>query len=217
MPCCLHTSNFATGCTPPIARLNVACGPGPADSLAFDDLAQFQGPALLAHNDATFSEADFRSISNVGDSLKRSQLGKTGRFGVGFNSCYHVTDLPTFISGMFQVAAHPSIVLSDFYSAHIVVSLNSDCVLRAGRHLVILDPQCTYLPSISSTNPGLRLDFVEGNAERSYPDQFAPYKGFGWTTGFYNGTLFRFPLRTAAMAAVSRISKQVSTRVQVVG
>jgi len=37
-----------------------------------------QGPALLVRNDAVFSEADFQSISRVGDSVKRGQAGKTG-------------------------------------------------------------------------------------------------------------------------------------------
>ena len=70
-----------------------------AGSLAAPGLAQFQGPALLAFNDAVFSEADFQSISNIGNSMKRDQKGKTGRFGVGFNSIYHVSDVPSFASG----------------------------------------------------------------------------------------------------------------------
>ena len=37
-----------------------------------------KGPALLVRNDAVFSEADFESISRVGDSVKRGQAGKTG-------------------------------------------------------------------------------------------------------------------------------------------
>ncbi len=50
-------------------------------SLAFAEGAAFQGPALLAYNDAVFTEDDFQSISRVGDSVKREQVGKTGRFG----------------------------------------------------------------------------------------------------------------------------------------
>lgn len=42
------------------------------------EMAPLQGPALLVHNDAVFSEGDFRSISNIGDSIKRAQDGKTG-------------------------------------------------------------------------------------------------------------------------------------------
>lgn len=50
-------------------------------SLAFAEAAGFQGPALLCYNDATFSDADYTSISRIGDSVKRDQAGKTGRFG----------------------------------------------------------------------------------------------------------------------------------------
>ena len=51
------------------------------ESLAFAEGAPFQGAALLAFNDAQFSDADFASISRIGDSVKRDQAGKTGRFG----------------------------------------------------------------------------------------------------------------------------------------
>lgn len=66
-----------------------------------------QGPALYAYNDSEFDEADFESISNIGDSVKRGKAGKTGRFGVGFNSCYHLTDLPSFVSGRHLVMFDP--------------------------------------------------------------------------------------------------------------
>jgi hypothetical protein len=51
------------------------------ETLAFAEAAPFQGAALLAYNDATFSDTDFASISRIGDSVKRDQAGKTGRFG----------------------------------------------------------------------------------------------------------------------------------------
>ena len=44
-------------------------------------LSAFQGPGLLVFNDSVFSEQDFESISRIGDSVKRAQAGKTGRFG----------------------------------------------------------------------------------------------------------------------------------------
>lgn len=53
----------------------------PAGSLLSAGMAGFQGPALLAFNDGVFSERDFESISRIGDSQKRQQSGKTGRFG----------------------------------------------------------------------------------------------------------------------------------------
>lgn len=50
-------------------------------TLAYKKLSAFQGTALLVYNDGVFSERDFESISRIGDSCKREQVGKTGRFG----------------------------------------------------------------------------------------------------------------------------------------
>ncbi|CAD6261751.1 unnamed protein product [Miscanthus lutarioriparius] len=76
-------------------------------SLLAPALAQWQGPALLAYNDAVFTDEDFASISRIGDSRKVAQTWKTGRFGVGFNSVYHLTDLPSFVSGKYVVLFDP--------------------------------------------------------------------------------------------------------------
>lgn len=51
------------------------------DSLLSDSLGQWQGPSLLAYNDAVFTEEDFVSISRIGGSSKHGQAWKTGRFG----------------------------------------------------------------------------------------------------------------------------------------
>jgi sacsin len=56
------------------------------EPLPFPGLAEHQGPALLAYNSAIFSEKDFTSISQIGDSLKLNDGSTTGRFGRGFNS-----------------------------------------------------------------------------------------------------------------------------------
>lgn len=53
----------------------------PTTSLLSPKLAQWQGPALLAYNNAVFTEDDFASISRIGGSGKQSQAWKTGRFG----------------------------------------------------------------------------------------------------------------------------------------
>lgn len=77
------------------------------DSLLCKELKEWQGPALLAYNNSQFTEEDFVSISRIGDSQKRVQPWKTGRFGVGFNSVYHLTDLPSFVSGKYVVFFDP--------------------------------------------------------------------------------------------------------------
>ncbi|KAJ3689238.1 hypothetical protein LUZ61_018402 [Rhynchospora tenuis] len=147
-----------------------------AESVLSPKLAQWQGPALLAYNDAVFTEEDFVSISRIGDSKKQSQAWKTGRFGVGFNSVYHLTDLPSFVSG---------------------------------KYVVLFDPQVAYLPNVSATNPGKRIDYVSSSALKIYHDQFAPYRAFGCDMeNTFSGTLFRFPLRNSEQASVSRLSRQ---------
>ena len=78
-------------------------------SIASPKLAEFQGPALLMHNDASFTKMDFESIRRIGGSLKQSSSKgrKVGRFGIGFNSVYHLTDLPSFVSGSRYVIFDP--------------------------------------------------------------------------------------------------------------
>ena len=144
-------------------------------SLAYAKLAGFQGASLLVHNDSVFRESDFESISRIGDSVKRTQVGKTGRFGVGFNSVYHLTDMPGFVSG---------------------------------RHVVFFDPHCAFLPNVSASNPGKRIDFVKNDVLTAHPDQFEPFRAFGCDMrAEYRGTTFRFPLRTPEQASLSKLSK----------
>jgi hypothetical protein len=61
-------------------------------------MQELMGAAMVVYNDSAFSDADFDNIQSLGESGKRETLWKTGRFGVGFNSVYHVTDYPSFIS-----------------------------------------------------------------------------------------------------------------------
>ena len=67
------------------------------------------GPALVTYNDAVFTDRDFESIQHIGGSRKTDadSKTKTGRFGVGFNSSYHVTDLPGFVSRKYLVLLDP--------------------------------------------------------------------------------------------------------------
>ena len=61
------------------------------------------------YNDATFTRTDFESIQRIGDSLKKAEetQSKIGRFGIGFNSVYHMTDLPSFVSTQYIVLLDP--------------------------------------------------------------------------------------------------------------
>jgi sacsin len=61
-------------------------------------IAREQGPALLVHNDAVFDDSDFANITQLGQSDKASKVNKIGRFGVGVNVMYHLSDVPSFVS-----------------------------------------------------------------------------------------------------------------------
>ena len=60
-------------------------------NLPHPDLARFQGPALVAANDACFTQEDWDGIQSLQQSIKADDPFKVGRFGIGFNSVYHLT------------------------------------------------------------------------------------------------------------------------------
>lgn len=64
-----------------------------------EDWNQLQGPALCVFNNKVFSDADLKGIQRLGEGGKHSTPGKTGRYGVGFNSVYHLTDCPSILTG----------------------------------------------------------------------------------------------------------------------
>lgn len=70
-------------------------------------MANLQGPSLIVANDAIFTEADFKSLARIGQGSKLEKLATTGRFGLGFNSTYHLTDTPSFVSGDYLVIFDP--------------------------------------------------------------------------------------------------------------
>ncbi|CAG8452125.1 2916_t:CDS:2 [Funneliformis mosseae] len=139
-------------------------------------LDRYQGPALLAINNTIFEERDFTSLLNLANSEKRDQFDKIGVMGVGFNSIYHVTDSPSFITG-------------DTY--------------------VILDPHEWYFDG------GEIYDIVEDNMVQDFPDQLAPFKipslGISCENSFnrFDGTMFRYPLRTEKDSQDSEIYKKI--------
>jgi hypothetical protein len=47
-----------------------------------------------------------------------------------------------------------------------------------------------------SSRPGLKIPFLKQDVLAQFPDAFTPYLTFGCTLkSYFNGTLFRFPLR----------------------
>ena len=67
-------------------------------SLFFPNMVDSHGPALVIHNNSTFTDDDFRNITKLAGATKEGASLKIGKFGVGFCSVYHITDVPSFIS-----------------------------------------------------------------------------------------------------------------------
>ena len=136
-------------------------------------MAELQGPALVAFDSATFLPDDFEGLFSFGQGSKKYDPTRTGKFGLGFNSVYHVTDVPIFVSGEW---------------------------------FVVLDPQKGYYPGLSENpglDPGSQNQFGSENYE-SLRDSFDPFNmpcfGCDMHSGSFDGTLFRFPLRTQEQA-----------------
>ena len=87
-------------------------------------------PALLVFNDSYFTSEDIQGLKNLGKGSKSSNVNKIGKFGVGFNCVYCLSDYPCF---MTQVDAQgegnfclldPSRQISEIYGQKI--NINSD-------------------------------------------------------------------------------------------
>jgi len=76
-------------------------------SLLKPDMDVWQGQALYLYNNAVFKEKDFLNIASIGQGSKLDNLLSTGRFSLGFNSVYHWTDVPSFVSGDHVVIFDP--------------------------------------------------------------------------------------------------------------
>ena len=153
----------------------------PTETLFKPEMKDLQGPALYAFNNSVFSDEDFQNICELEGATKRDNPTKIGRFGLGFCATFHLTDVPSFVSR---------------------------------DNVVFLDPQMKYLDKVTSEG-GVRFNFVNERAEieEFYHDQMLPFQNvFGCMTlgskDEYNGTLFRFPFRTAAQSD-SEISKEI--------
>ena len=105
---------------------------------------------------------------------------KVGRHGLGFNSAYHFTDVPSIVSGN-------SLVFFDPQLANLPKSRDAYGNLVAQR--------------------GHRYDIRKLGTE-TLVDQFQPYKGlYGCDMeSHFNGTIFRVPLRLQEMVATGNSS-----------
>ena len=97
------------------------------DKIFSESCGDLQGPSLCIFNNSYFTEEDLQGIHDLGDGSKANDPTKTGQYGVGFNSVYHITDTPSFMSkGPVEEV------------------------------LCIFDPLCRHLPGVKHDEPGIR-------------------------------------------------------------
>ncbi|XP_072129068.1 sacsin-like [Mobula birostris] len=156
------------------------------ESLIDPGMASCHGPALWSYNNECFTDEDFHNITRIGTASKEKQVDKIGKFGLGFNSVYHITDVPSILSGKYLLIFDPNVT-----------------------HLK------KYIHSVTNPGIKLNL-YEHRRLIQKFPGQFNPYNGifgcnFKISTGenfYYEGTLIKLPFRTPEEAAVSGISSK---------
>ena len=156
-------------------------------SLFDPGLKSHQGPALFAFNNASFTDQDFKNIVKLGGATKSENAEKVGRFGLGFNAVYNLTDVPSFYS-------NDNFVVFDPHLKHL-----GNAVRGHGK------------PGIKINLKSKRQQV------KKFTDQYHPFQDiFGChittETSPFQGTLFRLPLRTESQAFESEICKNHYSR-----
>ena len=149
-----------------------------------EEMKHCQGPALWAYNDAEFRDEDFTNITKLNGATKEQESEKIGKFGLGFNAVYNLTDVPMFLSRNYFVIFDPH----KFYLGKAIRNKSKPGI------------------KINLNKNTKRL--------RSLSNQFKPFNGIfdcdlhlNKDDYSYPGTLFRFPLRTREQAIKSEIKQ----------
>ena len=77
--------------------------------LFFPGMTECHGPALVVNNNAMFTEEDFVNITKLAGGTKENKSLKIGKFGIGFCSVYHITDVPSFVSSELLYIFDPTL------------------------------------------------------------------------------------------------------------
>ena len=104
-------------------------------------------PSLCIVNNRKFSEEDIKGLSELGRGAKRESDEAIGKFGIGFNVAYHVSDCPSFLS--YDVGGVPE-------------------------NLCVLDPTLSFVATSTRRSPGRRWKLSGRNLD-DFNDQFKPY------------------------------------------
>ena len=143
-----------------------------------------QGPALWVYNDAEFRDEDFKNITKLNGATKECDTEKIGKFGLGFNAVYNLTDVPMFVSRNYFVIFDPN----TFYLGKAIRNKNKPGMkIDINKNTKRLRNLCNqFKPFNGIFDCDLRLE-KEDNS--------------------FHGTLFRFPLRTKEQAVKSEIKQ----------
>ncbi|KAL0985696.1 hypothetical protein UPYG_G00160640 [Umbra pygmaea] len=157
----------------------------PVDSLIDPGMALCQGPCLWAFNNEVFTEDDWKNIVKLGSASKENQIEKIGKFGLGFNAVYHITDIPSILSGNGLLILDPNVT---HLQKHIQNKANPGIKLNLSREQLL------------HRFPG---------QFRPYEHIFDCNLSKESTQKLYQGTLIKLPFRTLEEARISDISKNV--------
>ncbi|XP_060076348.1 sacsin-like [Ylistrum balloti] len=159
------------------------------------NMAECQGPALWAYNDAQFTESDFQNIINLGGGTKKGTKFKIGKFGLGFCVMYNLTDVPSFVSGH-------SLVIFDPHTTYLGKAIKDKS--SPGLRLTFTEKSSGILKLMENQFHPYNKIFGCDLSGSTFPPNF-------------KGTLFRFPLRTKQQAVRSAIKSTPYTRDDMVG
>ena len=154
---------------------------GKTSSLLSEGMKECQGPALWAYNDAPFQDKDFVNITKLAGRTKQVQLDKIGNFGQGFNSVYHVTEVPSFVSRNY-------VVIFDPHQTHLGNHIQDSSQPGIKIDFVKSQAVATFADQFQPYDKVFGCDM---KMKKSFP-----------------GTLFRLPFRTKHQARNSKIKNE---------
>ncbi|XP_077473553.1 sacsin isoform X2 [Stigmatopora argus] len=164
----------------------------PPESLIDPGMALCQGPCLWAFNDEMFTNEDWENIVKVGSASKEDKVGKIGKFGLGFNTVYHVTDVPSVLSGSKLLILDPNVThLKKF-------------IRNKSNPGIALDLTKNHLSQCFPGQFGPYQNIFDCSFTTQSPAD--PYRG----------TLIRLPFRTKEEALKSEISTKVYDKKSIV-
>ncbi|XP_056145580.1 sacsin [Lampris incognitus] len=158
------------------------------ESLFDPGMALCQGPCLWAFNDELFTKDDWENITRIGAASKENMVEKIGKFGLGFNTVYHLTDVPSILSGSTLLILDPNVT---HLKKHIKGKTNPGIKLDLSKEQLLNWFPGQFRPYQHIFN----CNFTGERTSKPYP-----------------GTLIKLPFRTKEEAFMSEISKKVYER-----